>query len=344
MQLPPALKAALDERLDLADLDDLRRSGERLSTRYRAETRDGHAHLSNEAAVRAYLAARLPATFAAASASLSAAAERLPDFAPATLLDVGAGPGTVAWAAATIFPTLRRATLVEASRPVAEMGEALAAVGLAAAGAEETAATGAAPAEIGRGTPGLVIDWRIGRAMETLGDCPPADLATLSYVLDELAGSERAALVEALWTRTKGALVIVEPGTPAGWQRLLTVRDVMLEAGAFLAAPCPHAAACPVIEPDWCHFSQRVERSRVHRLTKNGTVPYEDEKFLYMAFSHRPATATSGRVLAPARQGSGKVRLKLCTADGTVEERLVTKREGGAFRVARRLEWGDAVR
>ena len=327
MQLPPALKSALDERLGLSDMAELKQSGELLTRRYRAETRDGRAHLSSEAAVDAYLAARLPATFAAASASLQAAAAGMPAFAPKTLLDVGAGPGTIAWAASAIFETLEQATLLEASRPVALAGATLAQEGPAGEGLA------------------LALDWRLGTAASELGNCPNADLVTLSYVLDELSSAEGKALVDALWAKTEGVLVIVEPGTPAGWRRLVGVRERLLATGAILLAPCPHALACPLVEPDWCHFSQRVERSRVHRLAKNGTVPYEDEKFAYLAVSRAPVAAlapTSARVLAPVKAGSGKVRLKLCTSDGTAEDRLVTKREGEAFRVARRLEWGDA--
>ena len=196
----------------------------------------------------------------------------------------------------------------------------------------------------GEGLP-LALDWRVGTAASQLGDCPRADLVTLSYVLDELSKAEGEALVDALWAKTDGLLVIVEPGTPAGWRRLMSVRSRLLAAGGHLVAPCPHSQACPLVEPDWCHFSQRVERSRVHRLAKSGTVPYEDEKFAYLAVSRAPGAslpAASARVLAPVRSGSGKVRLKLCTSEGAAENRLVTRREGEAFRVARRLEWGDA--
>ena len=38
-----------------------------------------------------------------------------PDFAPASLLDVGAGPGTASWAAAEAFPSLQAFTLLDAN-------------------------------------------------------------------------------------------------------------------------------------------------------------------------------------------------------------------------------------
>jgi ribosomal protein RSM22 (predicted rRNA methylase) len=68
----------------------------------------------------------------------------------------------------------------------------------------------------------------------------------LAYVLDELAPEARSRLVERLWELTGDVLVIVEPGTPAGWSRILDARQQLIAGGAAILAPCPHAAACPL--------------------------------------------------------------------------------------------------
>src|SRR5690606_14904654 len=112
-------------------------------------------------------------------------------------------------------------------------------------------------------------------------------------------------------------------------------------AGANIIAPCPHELACPVVAPDWCHFSARVARSRVHRLAKEADVPWEDEKFIYLAASREAADAPPSRVLSPPEAASGRVKLKLCRPDGTLSYRLVTRREGDTFKHARRVDWGD---
>src|SRR4051812_20463350 len=52
----------------------------------------------------AYALARAPATYAAARAVLGRVKEAAPGFAPASHLDVGAGPGTASWAAAELWP------------------------------------------------------------------------------------------------------------------------------------------------------------------------------------------------------------------------------------------------
>ena len=322
VELPAPLRQAVDAVLENTPLTALKQASKTLSDRYRAETRDGRPHMADALAVKAYLAARLPATYAAVRASLDAVAEIRPDFSPRTLLDIGSGPGTVLWAVADLWPGLREATMLEASAGARAIGERLAANGIAT----KTA-------------------WLAGDATLGLSDPEPADLVTLAYVLDELAPAAIARLVERLWAATGDTLLIVEPGTPAGWRRILDARAQLVAAGAHLVAPCPHDAPCPLAAPDWCHFSRRVARSRLHRLTKDADVPWEDEKFIYLAASRHPLHAANrtARVLAPPRSGSGKITLKLCQPDGSVSERLLTKRDGETFKRARRADWGDAL-
>ena len=191
---------------------------------------------------------------------------------------------------------------------------------------------------------GLVsLDWRAGDVVKEKLDFPQADLVTIAYVLDELAPDDRRKLVAQLWASARQMFVIVEPGTPAGWQRILDARTALIGLGAMIAAPCPHQLDCPLVAPDWCHFSRRVARSRIHRMTKDAEVPWEDEKFIYLAAVREPSDAVEARVVAPTRVGGGKVSVKLCKDDGSAEERLLTKRDGDLFRWARRADWGDAL-
>ncbi len=321
MEFPRRLRQAIDEALSGVALSEIETASNALSQRYRAEVQDDLPHLADDMSALAYLATRMPATFAAVHASLSAAAEALPGFAPARVLDVGAGPGTALWAAKACWPSLDNAELVEASAAIRSWGERFSA------------------------TSGMAnIAWRGADIRIGLPDVHPSDLVTLAYVLDELAPLDRDALVDRLWSLTAGMLVIVEPGTPRGWQRILAARARLIVAGAHIVAPCPHHAACPLIEPDWCHFSARVARSRVHRLAKGADVPWEDEKFIYLAASRIAPPDRYPRVLAPPLTASGRVRLKLCQHDGTAANRLVTRREGEAFKAARRTDWGDVYK
>jgi ribosomal protein RSM22 (predicted rRNA methylase) len=313
MELPRALRQAVDAALEGIPAYELVAASDALSARYRAELRDGRLHVSDDLTARAYLAARLPATYAAIRAALDAVFEVRPDFAPKSLLDFGAGPGTALWAARDCWPDLDSASLIEASASMRRFGEIFA------------------------GESGVAeINWRADIPSEQ------RDLVTLAYVLDELDPAQRAKLVEQLWSLTAGTLLIVEPGTPAGWQRILAARDLLLKQGAHMIAPCPHAQACPLVAPDWCHFARRVSRSRAHLQAKGAEVPWEDEKFSYLGVSRNSAALPAARVIAPPRTGSGKVALKLCESDGGARNALITKREGERYKRSKRLGWGES--
>lgn len=319
MELPFALRQSVERMLEHQPLQALRRASARLSSRYRQEVRDGHFHIHDALAAKAYLATRLPATFAAIRAALETVSEADTDFAPSSLLDFGAGPGSALWAATDCWPGIESAVMVEASAAIRDVGSTLAE---------------ALPVR---------AEWIEGDLVKGLPALAPADLVTLAYVLDEVAGADIPPIVSNLWTLTRHVLVIVEPGTPAGWQRILAARSVLLNAGAHLMAPCAHSLGCPIAAPDWCHFSRRVARSRLHRLVKEGEVPWEDEKYIFLAASRGVAAPAAARVLAPPQVSSGMIRLKLCKTDGTAAEVLVTKRDGAAFKQARRTDWGDAL-
>jgi hypothetical protein len=106
MDLPPLLRRAVDDALEGVKLAELAAAAEAMSQRYRAERAAGGFYLAEKRAVQAYLATRLPATYAAVRSAFTAAGVARPDFTPRTMLDAGAGPGTALWAAAACWPSL----------------------------------------------------------------------------------------------------------------------------------------------------------------------------------------------------------------------------------------------
>jgi ribosomal protein RSM22 (predicted rRNA methylase) len=162
MELPAPLRQAIDRLLENTPLPALRQATKTLSDRYRAETRDGRLHMADDLAVKAYLAQRMPATYAAVHASLAALGEARPDFSPKTLLDIGSGPGTALWAATDSWPGLEQATMVEASAAARSTGQML-------AGERISART----------------DWLAADITLEIRGLKPADLVIVGYVLDE---------------------------------------------------------------------------------------------------------------------------------------------------------------
>jgi ribosomal protein RSM22 (predicted rRNA methylase) len=320
--LPPALRLAAESLLEGVARKGLAERAGKISEAYRAgRTSAGVVKDGDDAT--AYVLARLPATYAACARAFDEAARISPDFAPTSLLDAGAGPGGAAWAALEAWPGLASATLLDSNRAFLDMSATLAA----------------------KAEPVLRDANRLKADLASPDGWPAAELVVASYALAEIAPPRQAAMISSLWAACEGVLILVEPGTPDGWRRILAARDGLIAAGAELLAPCPHAQACPIVEPDWCHFVQRLPRSRDHRMAKGAEVPFEDEKFIYLAAArpHVAAATRTARILAPPRASKPAIALKLCTPKGMLEEAVVPKRDKPAFAVTRRLDWGDAL-
>ncbi len=320
--LPAPLRAALDRALEGAPRKGLAERAARTSQAYRSGLPSSGVIREPDDAL-AYALTRLPATYAACATVLAEAARMAPGFAPKSLLDAGAGTGAASWAASEVWPGLETVIWLDASAPFLTLAALLATEGPRAL---------------------QVAEPRRGD-LTSVGPWPAADLVVTSYALAEIAPDRQTSTTTELWNAATGLLAIVEPGTPAGYARILAARNALIDLGATVLAPCPHQAACPLVGEDWCHVSVRLPRSRDHRLAKGAEVPFEDERFAYL-IAARPGIAAAPyrpRVLAPPRTAKPGIALKLCGLDGQVEQRLVPKRDKPAYALARRLDWGDTV-
>ena len=278
-----------------------------LSSAYRGDS--GSRAASTTTQVAAYLAYRAPATFAAAAAVFRQIALQRPEWRPASLLDAGAGPGVAAWAALEIWPSLTESTLVEAEPEMLAAGREL--------------------------LPGA--SWVAGDVSQARG---PADLVVASYVLGEL--QDPAGAVSHLWQQAEDTLALIEPGTPAGYRRILAARTAAIGLGGQTVGPCPHDLACPLGPDDWCHFAVRLPRSRLHRQAKGAELGYEDEKFSYAALSRANVFRADARIIRQPQVRSGHVNLVTCERDG-VHHRTVSRKQGARYREAKGAAWGDAI-
>ncbi|WP_159012024.1 small ribosomal subunit Rsm22 family protein [Bradyrhizobium sp. S69] len=316
--LPAELKAALEARLHGLSRNEAAARAARISQTYRGG--GNSAAIRSQADALAYALARMPATYAAVTASLNALGEIRPDFAPENLLDVGAGPGTATWAATEAWPSLKRFTLLDANGALRELA-----------------------LELGRGSTRLRdMDYHHHEAGTALAGAEAADLVVASYLIGEMNDAARGSLAAQMWAKTRDTLLVVEPGTPAGAARIIALREQLIGLGAHVAAPCPHDGSCPLQPPDWCHFTQRLQRSQAHKQIKGAELPFEDEKFSYVALTRAPVTSRFARVLAQPIVGKVEVTAKLCTSDG-LEIAHVPRRAKEDYARARRWRWGDAA-
>ena len=264
----------------------------------------------------------MPATYAALWSVVNQTRYRLDGWAPTSLLDVGAGSGTSLWVAASNWPSLAVGTLIDTNDHMIQLGRRL-------------ASTSSNPVVAS-------ARWQRGR-LETVTDLPAADLVIASYVTNEMVRSDLEDTIERLWSATTGVMILVEPGTPVGFDLIRRARQRLITLGARIVAPCPHGLDCPMPHSDWCHFSVRLPRNRLHRSVKPGELGYEDEKFSYVVASRGIGQPGPARVIRRPTYRRKMIELKTCTPSGLQDITLTRRRDPDQYRLARSLNWGDEV-
>lgn len=349
-RLPDPLFRAVEARLIHVPVRTLRAGYEALSMDYRARTvspgqrtdlegladavpgRAPGGFTRAQARGLAYLAARFPATYAAAQAALRQVPLPVLD-ACRSVLDLGAGPGTATWALLERHPALERASFLESEPEMLAHAQALAST-----------------------FPALKVTASPGDLKQRLAEAPVHDVVVMAYVLSELDEAGQSALLAQAWAKAGRGLFLLEPGTPETSRRVLAAREQLLKAGGRLVGPCPQAGACPMAEsgraqwkgtqgPFWCHFSVRLERRGLHHQVKSGVLGYEDEKYSWLYVSKDPADSPAApyRLHADPKRVNRHIELKVCDRDGRRDVLFYNRRDTAqALRnAARRLEWGS---
>lgn len=340
------LREALEREASGTTLGQLTSAVERLSSRYRSVEAASEPILARPIDVLAYAHYRMPATFGAVRAALRSlvVSGMLDPSSVRSLADLGGGTGAVAWAAADVFSSLEEISVLDQVPAALDLGQRL-------------AKSSGVPALVRTvWQEGRVGSWNVSVGSPSAGG---ADLVTVSYVLSELTDAQADKIVAEAAAAATRAIVIVEPGTPDGYHRVMRARDALLAETWQVAAPCPHQGRCPLLaapEPDWCHFAARVNRSSVHRQIKGGALSHEDEKFAYVAMVRQPAHLTAGagsggvrpaRIIRHPRKNKGFVEMQVCESldasheTGRVRRAVVSKKQGALYKRARGVGWGD---
>lgn len=314
-----SLQQSLDEILEGVSTSQLQKAAVELSRIYRNKGSSCSIFDSKEGAL-AYLATRMPATFGAVEYVLKEMKNRIPNWQGTSLLDLGAGPGTATWAALEQFPSIVKPMLLDHHLKAIEWGK-----------------------KLGSNHPILSSAEWLHRSLADQAPLPYADLGICSYSLAEMRDVEQ--LLEKIWESKIPLFLVIEPGTPNGFQKVQSVRQWWLGKNGYLVAPCPHSHICPLMlaKNDWCHFSTRISRTKLHRLLKGGELGYEDEKFSYLILSRQPIQTAPNRILRHPNKQKGHVQIVLCTKSGQVEKKTVSRREREDYRKARDAEWGSSM-
>lgn len=318
MEFPLNLRLSIEKRLTGIKQEQLKRTAQHISERYRNESGAGKKIVTTDLEALVYSLVRMPATFGAVTDVMNYVQQTI-DFDIDSVLDVGAGTGAASWAIDEFF-TPSKYTCLERENAMRKLGQSL----------------------MQEGSDSLKkAEWITSDLISSpLG--LKADMVISSYVMNEMNDSDREKVLIKLWDSANKMLVIIEPGTPVGYVQLKKARDILISQGAHIAAPCPHEKACRLAENDWCHFTTRIQRSKIHKLLKEGDVPYEDEKYTYMAFTRELPKQATARILRHPYIEKGQISLELCTK---IENKkvIVKKKAGSIFKEAKKSKCGDAI-
>ncbi len=274
-----------------------------LSQRYKNQK----THIPTDETRLAYVNARLPATYAVVCAVVERLLQEQNIAPPQTVLDLGSGPGTVILALEDIFENPITATLIERDPGFIDIAKTL-----------------------------LKNEYTHICADIIKTDYSAHDWVIASYALNELVKKE--SFILKAFQAANDFFIIIEPGTPQGFENILEARNIILQNGGHILLPCPHQFVCP---NTWCHFSQRLSRSKLHKSIKNASLGYEDEKYAYLIASKVPPLKRNPRIVSTPRKHSGHIDLSLCMPNGTLEDKTFSKSKCEDFKEIKKKEWGD---
>ena len=309
MELDNYYKNKIDSLLEGYKLNELKEVVSSISSSYLEEHKSSV--INNELKAKIYAAFRMPATYKAVSEVLE---EILSRYNPniKSSLDIGAGLGAASLALSHLKEDISY-HLYEKESAMRELGKEI-----------------------------LEDDKFIYQEFDLTKDVikDKYDIVMSTYVLNEIDKSSRAEVINNIYNASNDLIVVVEPGTPSGYQIIKEVRGFLLSKGMHIIAPCPHEDKCPMKDNDWCHFSTRVQRSKLHKDIKGGEAPFEDEKYSYIVLSKNEVSRCSSRILRHPIINKGMIKLTTCSKGGISNVEI--RKNHPNYKVIKKLNVGDS--
>lgn len=286
----------------------------------------GARYMDDPKLLGAYLLFYWPVSYAQGRSTLSELVSR-----PKEVLDLGSGPGPLAFAA--LDAGAGTVVAADRSKPALELARALA-------------------TEAGEGIG--VREWSPERPLPD----GKFDLITMGHVVNELFNGQiapRAALLEKILERVNpnGSLVVIEPALRDTSRALLQVRDLLVDRGYAIRAPCLFRGACPALvkESDWCHAERSWRMPKlVEELARSAGLHKESLKMSYLVIVPKgeswakPPEGSVFRIVSEALAGKGRQRFMGCGPEGRVGLAMQDKHENEKNRLFFKVSRGDVIR
>lgn len=315
MEIPKTLENALEEEIKNKKISELKQRAKLISDRYMNNTRTGNTLLNEYEDALVYSFIRMPATYCANFTALKYTLE-LAKSKIDSVIDVGTGTGSMVWAIYN-YLNINNITCIERENVMKTLAQKL------------------------MNSIDLKVNWQDKDIVkENINE--KADLVTACYMLNEIKKENRYEVINKLFQNTNDLLLIVEPGTPDGFEIIKQVQEYAINNKAYIVAPCTSQNICQLPKDDWCHSTVRVQRNKIHKYLKEGTISYEDEKFSYIAISKQKTDMANQRILRHPIIENGKIKLKLCE-NGKIIEKIITKTQKELFKFVKKKKCGDSI-
>lgn len=315
MKIPNELEDNIEKQLKDIKLTELKEISKNLSNKYMNEKRMGQSLLNKELEALAYSIIRMPATFCAINKVLEETIKRY-NINIETALDIGSGTGAGEWAIYDNCTNIKEILCIEREENMINLAKKLL-----------EAYTD--------------ITW-INQDIVKSKVNNKADLVIVSYIINELLEEAKEKVINDIFNTFNKVLIFVEPGTPEGFNNIRKIQQLALKNNLYVLAPCTAQSECKLPKEDWCHSVIRVERTKIHKFLKSAEVPYEDEKFSYIAISKQNLEVKGSRILRHPNISSGFIKTKLCT-NGIIEEKTFTKKDKELFKKVKKSKCGDLI-
>lgn len=309
------LNEAIQAILQKDNIKEIDKSAKTISKRYRENDNDGKRLATSSHEAIAYALSRMPATYEVVTSVMSNIFEKN-EFEIKSALDVGSGTGTAVWAMYNNY-NFKSYTCLEREQEMINIGKEL----------------------MNGSNISNLVNWKkFDAVVDSISN--QADMVITSYMINELPKEKVDIVIDKLWQATKKVLVIIEPGTPRGYANILHIRNYLLNKNGHIIAPCPHEDKCKLPKDDWCQFACRIQRNKIHRKLKDGSSPFEDEKYSYIAFSKDIVEKAPNRILRHPIINKGFSEYKVCMED-EIKNIKLSKKDGNIYKEAKKKGAGD---
>jgi len=286
------------------------------------------AYIQTPSDILAYMSLRFPATYAQIYSALIQIQERLPEWYPKTVLDLGCGPGTGILAAKTMWPEITTVVGIDNEKYFLTLANEL----------------------LYGSKLSLPVNWvhqSISNWIET-NKTTQYDLIIVANVLNELPEIVIERLLAQLSLSSSGVVLMLEPGNAIGHQIIQATSQELSKKEQIVA---PYIKQSFQKSDDyWIHFPQRFVRPEFQRrirqsMRENNLMAsdWEETKFSYVAWGNiKILKKFWGQSIGKADIQKGFLTLPVLTQDGVLKAKIL-KRHKPQYTFAKNLHWGEMI-